>query len=43
MQVEPNMISPSKIVFLHYFDYYDVTNGHFGDNFEPPDAKMVGK
>ena len=35
IQVEPNMISPSKTVFLPYFDQYDVTNGHFAQKGHP--------
>ena len=35
IQVELNMISPYKTVFLHYFDHYDVTNGHFARKGHP--------
>ena len=35
IQVALNMISPYKTVFLHYFDHYDVTNGHFARKGHP--------
>ena len=39
MQGEPNMIPPSKTVFLHYFDHYDVTNGDFAQ--KGPSSKIA--